>query len=191
VVAPTDPNAAPNAVAVADSTTNSAENMSASATIPGSPAGSASPAPAPSAALPATNAPKTGPGQPKQESAVGHTGTSSAAAPASTTAAPAKEKSSSSDLIEVPEDFADDQVVHRVHPAYPKQARAKKLHGTVVLQAVVNKQGKVDSLQLVSGDPQLAQAAAEAVKQWRYKPYSRNGEPTDFQTKVTVDFKLQ
>jgi len=99
-------------------------------------------------------------------------------------------KSPASDLIEVPEDFADDQVVHRVHPAYPKQARAKKLHGTVVLQAVISKQGKVDSLQLVSGDPQLAQAAAEAVKQWRYKPYSRNGEPTDFQTRVTVDFKL-
>ncbi len=98
-------------------------------------------------------------------------------------------KSTASDLIEVPEDFADDQVVHRVRPVYPKQARAKKLHGTVVLQAVISKQGKVDSLQLVSGDPQLAQAAAEAVKQWRYKPYSHNGEPTDFQTRVTVDIK--
>ncbi len=98
-------------------------------------------------------------------------------------------KSTASDLIEVPEDFADDQVVHRVRPVYPKQARAKKLHGTVVLQAVISKQGKVDSLQLVSGDPQLAQAAAEAVKQWRYKPYSHSGEPTDFQTRVTVDVK--
>jgi periplasmic protein TonB len=95
-----------------------------------------------------------------------------------------------SDLIEVPEDFADDQIIHRVHPTYPKQARAKKLHGTVVLQAVVNKQGKVDSLQLVSGDALLAQAAAEAVKQWRYKPYFRNGDPVDFQTRVTVDFKM-
>jgi TonB family protein len=103
------------------------------------------------------------------------------------TAAP---KTPGSDLLEIPEDFADDQVVHRVHPTYPKQAKAKKLHGTVVLQAIVNKQGKVDSLQLVSGDAILAQAAAEAVKQWRYKPYSHNGEPADFQTRVTVDFKL-
>jgi protein TonB len=95
-----------------------------------------------------------------------------------------------SDLFEVPEDFADDQVVHRVHPTYPKQAITKKLHGSVVLQAIISKQGRVDSLQLVSGDPILAQAAAAAVKQWRYKPYWHNNEPTDFQTRVTVDFKL-
>jgi protein TonB len=95
----------------------------------------------------------------------------------------------SSDLLEVPEDYADDQVVHRVHPSYPKQARARKLHGAVVLQAIINKQGKVDSLQLVSGDPLLAQAAADAVKQWRYKPYWHNGEASDFQTRITVDFK--
>ena len=82
------------------------------------------------------------------------------------------------------------QVGRRVHPTYPKQATARKLHGSVVLQAIINKQGKVDSLQLVSGDPVLAQAAAAAVKQWRYKPYSHNGEPADFQTRVTVDFKL-
>jgi periplasmic protein TonB len=48
----------------------------------------------------------------------------------------------------------------------------------------------VDSLQLISGDPLLAQAAADAVKQWRYKPYSRDGEAIDFQTRVSVDFEL-
>lgn len=128
----------------------------------------------------------------KQDTSTGH-GTANPAVIAAAANLPSSGnvgKSSASDLIEVPEDFADDQVVHRVHPTYPKQARTKKLQGTVVLQAVINKQGKVDSLQLVSGDPQLAQAAAEAVKQWRYKPYSRNGEPADFQTKVSVDFKL-
>jgi protein TonB len=93
------------------------------------------------------------------------------------------------ELYEVPEDYADDQVIHRVHPVYPKQARAKKLHGTVVLQAIIDKKGRVNSLQLVSGDPILAQAAADAVKQWRYKPYSHNGDPSDFQTRVTVDFR--
>jgi len=96
----------------------------------------------------------------------------------------------SPDLFEVPEDFADDQVIHRVHPAYPAAARARKIQGSVVLQAIIDKQGKVDSLQLVSGDPVLAQAAADAVKQWRYKPYSHNNEPIEFQTRVTVDFKL-
>jgi protein TonB len=98
-------------------------------------------------------------------------------------------KAPSSELLEVPEDFADDQIVHRVHATYPKQARARKLHGTVVLEAIVNKKGAVDSLQLVSGDPLLAQAAADAVKQWRYKPYLHNNEPTEFQTRITIDFK--
>jgi protein TonB len=126
----------------------------------------------------------------KQDTTAGHSSTSPAVIPAAANLPPTTKKSTASDLIEVPEDFADDQIIHRVHPTYPKQARAKKLHGTVVLQAVVNKQGKVDSLQLVSGDAQLAQAAAEAVKQWRYKPYFRNGDPVDFQTRVTVDFKM-
>jgi len=99
-------------------------------------------------------------------------------------------KAPSSELLEVPEDFADDQIVHRVHPSYPKQARARKIHGTVVLEAIVNKKGSVDSLQLVSGDSLLAQAAADAVKQWKYKPYFHNGEPTEFQTRITIDFKL-
>src|SRR5262249_51084867 len=126
----------------------------------------------------------------KQDTTMNHTGSGPALVPASASLPPTTAtKSTGSDLIEVPEDFADDQIVHRVHPAYPKQARARKLHGTVVLEAVVSKRGKVDSLQLVSGDPVLAQAAADAVKQWRYKPYMHNGETTDFQTRVTVDFK--
>jgi TonB family protein len=129
--------------------------------------------------------------QPKLQSAKQNAtpGKSAALVPASlppTTTA----KAPSSDLLEVPEDFADDQVIHRVHPTYPKQALTKKLHGSVTLQVIVNKQGKVDSLALVSGDPVLGQAAQSAVKQWRYKPYWHNGEPTDFQTHVTVDFKL-
>ena len=123
----------------------------------------------------------------KQDTTPNHANPSPVAASASVP--PTAASKPSSDLLEVPEDYADDQVVHRVHPSYPKQARVRKLHGAVVLQAIINKQGKVDSLQLVSGDPLLAQAAADAVKQWRYKPYWHNGETADFQTRITVDFK--
>ena len=123
----------------------------------------------------------------KQDTTPNHANPSLVAASASVP--PTAASKPSSDLLEVPEDYADDQVVHRVHPSYPKQARVRKLHGAVVLQAIINKQGKVDSLQLVSGDPLLAQAAADAVKQWRYKPYWHNGEASDFQTRITVDFK--
>ncbi|MGC2196282.1 MAG: energy transducer TonB, partial [Terriglobales bacterium] len=154
--------------------------------VPSSSAASAQPA----ASVPPNNAQKPAAVQSaKQDTTPNRAGANPALVPASLP--PTKvAKAPGSDLLEVPEDYADDQVVHRVHPAYPKQASARKLHGTVVLQAIVNKQGKVDSLQLVSGDPLLAQAAAAAVKQWHYKPYWHNGEPADFQTRVTVDFKL-
>ena len=125
----------------------------------------------------------------KQDTTANHQGTSPTLVPTSLPATPVA-KAPSSELLEVSEDFADDQIVHRVHPTYPKQARARKLHGTVVLEAIVNKKGSVDSLQLVSGDSLLAQAAADAVKQWKYKPYLHNGEATEFQTKITIDFKL-
>jgi TonB family protein len=125
----------------------------------------------------------------KQDIGASHTASSATLVPTSLPATPVA-KAPSGELLEVPEDFADDQIVRRVHPTYPKQARARKLQGTVVLEAIVSKKGSVDSLQLVSGDSVLAQAAADAVKQWKYKPYFHNGEPTEFQTKITIDFKL-
>jgi len=183
------PTASPNpetidiSVAPGANTTNSGD--------PAAAATSANPASAtPSNADPAATKPAALQAA-KQDTTPGHTGSSASLVPASASLPPTTTtKPQVSDLSEVPEDFADDQVVHRVHPTYPKQAIAKKLHGSVVLQAIISKQGKVDSLQLVSGDPVLAQAAAAAVKQWRYKPYWHNNEPTDFQTRVTVDFKL-
>jgi len=123
----------------------------------------------------------------KQDTSTNHSNANRALVPANL---PTSTDTKAGDLMDVPEEYADDQIIHRVHPVYPKHARLKKLHGVVVLQAVVNKQGKVDSLQLISGDPLLAQAAADAVKQWRYKPYSHDGEAVDFQTRVTVDFEL-
>jgi len=173
----------PNATPAANSSAATAATAAPNPTAPNSAT------PQPTVTAPAENS-KAGTAQSAKQDTT-HPSASPALVPASanltSTAAP---KTASSDLLEIPEDFADDQVVHRVHPTYPKQARARKIHGTVVLQAIVNKQGKVDSLQLVSGDALLAQAAADAVKQWRYKPYSHNGEPADFQTRVTVDFKL-
>jgi len=125
----------------------------------------------------------------KHDTGANHAASGATLVPTSLPAIPIA-KTPSSELLEVPEDFADDQIVRRVHPAYPKQARARKLQGIVVLEAIVSKKGSVDSLQLVSGDSVLAQAAADAVKQWKYKPYLHNGEATEFQTKITIDFKL-
>ncbi|MGD0568306.1 MAG: TonB family protein [Candidatus Sulfotelmatobacter sp.] len=75
-------------------------------------------------------------------------------------------------------------------PAYPPLARQARIQGTVVLHAVIGKDGAIENLTLVSGHPMLAPAAIEAVKQWRYKPYLLNGEPVEVDTEIQVNFTL-
>jgi TonB family protein len=82
-------------------------------------------------------------------------------------------------------------LVHRVPPAYPKLARDKKLEGEVVLAAIVGEDGRLHDMSVVSGDPILAQAARQAVAQWRYSPYQLNGKPVSMRTNITVQFKFQ
>jgi protein TonB len=65
-----------------------------------------------------------------------------------------------------------------------------RIQGRVVLKVVISKTGDVVSLALVSGDPLLAPAAIDAVKQWKYKPYLLNGNPVEVDTQVTVNFTL-
>jgi len=82
-------------------------------------------------------------------------------------------------------------LVHRVNPAYPPLARQARVQGVVVLEAVINKEGAIESLRVVTGHPLLNQSAVDAVKQWRYRPLMLNGEPTEVITTVTVTFTLQ
>lgn len=91
--------------------------------------------------------------------------------------------------VTVPDDVADQHVSSRVDPVYPETLRRKGVRGDVVLQALVTKDGSVDSVSVVSGNPQLATAAMDAVKQWKYQTYLHNGEPAGFQTNVTVAFE--
>jgi protein TonB len=81
-------------------------------------------------------------------------------------------------------------LIHQVKPTYPPLARAARIQGSVVLQAVISKTGTIENLHLIQGHPMLAPAAIEAVKQWRYKPYFLNGEPVEVETQVTVNFTL-
>jgi len=80
--------------------------------------------------------------------------------------------------------------IHRVEPAYPALARAARVQGDVILQAIIDKDGNIKDLQLISGHPMLVPSAIEAVKQWRYKPYQLNGSPVEVETTVTVIFRL-
>jgi TonB family protein len=81
-------------------------------------------------------------------------------------------------------------LVSKVQPEYPADARDQRIQGAVVLMVKIDKEGTVANIQLVSGDPQLAPAAIEAVKQWKYKPYLLNGMPIEVETQVTVNFTL-
>jgi TonB family protein len=81
-------------------------------------------------------------------------------------------------------------LVKKVTPEYPAAARQARIQGQVIMTALINKDGDVESLALVSGDPALSPSAMEAVKQWKYKPYLLNGTPMAVETQVTVNFSI-
>jgi TonB family protein len=87
-------------------------------------------------------------------------------------------------------DAANDYLTYRVEPQYPAAARQERIQGPVVLRVMVGKDGGVQQVQLLSGDSKLAVAASSAVVQWRFKPVLRAGQPVEFETQITVDFKL-
>lgn len=82
-------------------------------------------------------------------------------------------------------------LIHRVQPEYPAIARAAHISGTVQLRAIIGKDGIVRELEVVSGNPLLAQSAKAAVREWRYRPTLLNHEPVEVQTYVTVNFILE
>jgi TonB family protein len=81
-------------------------------------------------------------------------------------------------------------LVKQPQPMYPANARQARIEGAVELLATISKDGNISAVKTLSGDPQLARAAVDAVKQWKYKPYLLNGEPVEIQTQVTINFKL-
>jgi periplasmic protein TonB len=81
-------------------------------------------------------------------------------------------------------------LIHRVNPEYPPIARAARIQGNVILKAIINREGTIQDLQLVSGHPMLVPAAITAVREWRYRPYLLNGQPVEVETMITVIFTL-
>lgn len=81
-------------------------------------------------------------------------------------------------------------LIHREEPPYPILAKTARVQGDVVLTAIIDTNGQIQNLQLVSGHPMLVPAAIAAVKQWRYKPFLLNGQPVEVETIITVSFVL-
>lgn len=81
-------------------------------------------------------------------------------------------------------------LIHQVTPMYPPDAKAAHVSGTVVLHAIIRKDGTVNILDVVSGPPMLVQSAEDAVKQWQYKPLLLNGQAVEVETEINVVYTL-
>jgi len=85
---------------------------------------------------------------------------------------------------------AADVVSQPVRPGYPVLARQMKVQGSVILQALIGRDGLIQNLQVLTGPPILADAAEAAVRQWRFKPHYLNNQPVETQTSITVNFTI-
>jgi protein TonB len=86
--------------------------------------------------------------------------------------------------------IAATMITHRVRPKYPDEAKQNHISGTIVLHAVVGLDGHVQQLQFVSGPPELMRSAMDAVRQWRYKPLKLNRKVVEFDTMISVAYRL-
>lgn len=92
--------------------------------------------------------------------------------------------------VRVSQGVSQGYLIKQVQPVYPAQARQLRIEGAVQLLATVGKDGSITSLKILGGHPMLARAAQDAVRLWKYKPYTLNGSPVEFETQVAVNFKL-
>jgi protein TonB len=98
--------------------------------------------------------------------------------------------SESAPIVRVGGSVAAPKLIHSVRPEYPELAQMARLSGIVILEALVDAKGRVESVTVLRGAALLDEAAVEAVKQWRYKPLLLNGVPTRFFLTVTVKFNF-
>jgi TonB family protein len=131
-----------------------------------------------------------GPSSPAPESAPPADSTSDHPDPQAANRLSLPSSSSSLSAVWLAPDEADSRLLNRVEPEYPPDAIAAHRSGNVKLEVLVAADGTVSSVQTLSGDPLLASAAAQAVRNWRYEPYRAHEQPSPFQTDVTLTFSL-
>ena len=94
------------------------------------------------------------------------------------------------DRVVVSADELRQKISHRVEPAYPERAKRQQLEGTVRLRVAVDANGQVEDVKVLSGSPLFTQAAAEAVRQWRFEPTMLEGKSVPVVSEVAVTFRL-
>ena len=92
--------------------------------------------------------------------------------------------------VKVSEGVQQAQLISRTEPRYPPLALQARKEGTVLLHAIISRDGRITALEVVNGSPWFVQAALEAVRQWRYRPTYLGGEPVEVETSITVIFRL-
>jgi TonB family protein len=97
--------------------------------------------------------------------------------------------SEAAERVEVSSDTAN-LVTEPVKPAYPMLARQMKVQGSVILQALIGRDGVIQNLQVISGPRILASAAEDAVRQWHFRPHIEGKEAVETQAKITVNFTI-
>ena len=88
-------------------------------------------------------------------------------------------------------DVTPAHLLSSVPPIYPQLARTQRLSGDVIIDALIDKDGRVSATRAVSGPALLHQSAMDAVKQWKYQPAMLNGQATSMHLLVTVQFRLK
>jgi protein TonB len=86
--------------------------------------------------------------------------------------------------------LVEGMLIYKSIPQYPSIAKAARVEGTVILQATIARTGTIENLRVISGPAMLQQAAIDAVRSWRYRPYLLNQQPVEVETTVNVIFKL-
>ncbi len=92
--------------------------------------------------------------------------------------------------VKLSEGVAGGLLVRQTPPVYPAIAKTARVSGTVVIEATISKTGSIESPRVISGPVMLRNAALDAVRSWRYRPYRLNGEPVEVETTVRVIFAL-
>jgi periplasmic protein TonB len=112
------------------------------------------------------------------------------AQPGTTGAAKAPGEKSQPRRVRVGGNVQSSKIITRVQPEYPRRAKEQRIFGTVRLHVIIGTNGSVQEVTVMSGDPLLADAAVDAVRQWKYKVSTIHGEPVEIETVVDVNFSL-
>jgi periplasmic protein TonB len=92
--------------------------------------------------------------------------------------------------VRISQGVAERNILKKVQPKYPSEARKQHVQGSVLIQVLISKTGEVTNPKVISGDELLAPSAVEAVTQWKYKPYTLNGQPIEVETQIIINFQL-